>query len=122
MTQAASSVSRTGSLFVPSREEAEELERALAEEVPIPILEKYPVVANETDLGDLSLIDDHTLALAHDLVMGAGPVAQNLLLSASESTTSTNHLFLDHSVLENLSIPHSGTGKHITRMFFRITI
>ena len=36
MTQVASSVSRTGGLFVPSREEAEELERALAEEVHLP--------------------------------------------------------------------------------------
>lgn len=101
MTQVASSVSRSGGLFVPSREEAEELERALAEEVPI-------TIANESDLSDLSLIDDHTLALAHDLVMGAGAVAQNLLLATAETASSTN-IFMDHNVLDNLNIPHHPT-------------
>jgi len=101
MTQVASSVSRNGGLFVPSREEAEELERALAEEVPI-------AIANENDLSDLSLIDDHTLALAHDLVMGAGAVAQNLLLATAETASSTN-MFMDHNVLDNLNIPHHPT-------------
>ena len=105
MTQVASS---SRGLFVPSQEEAEELERALAEDVPIPILsDKYPAVANESDLGDLSLIDDHTLALAHDLVMGAtGSVAQNLLLTTAETQNSSSHLFLESGVLDKISLQH----------------
>jgi hypothetical protein len=113
MTQAASS-SRNGGLFVPSREEAEELERVLADEdvVPIPnsMLDKFGsalgnVSASESDLSDLSLIDDHALALAHDLVMSAAATGQNLLLppGCSSENASGAH-FLDHSGhLDNLN-------------------
>ena len=108
MTQAAASSSRNGGLFVPSREEAEELERALAGEgVPIPMgLDKYGNSMGgvgqgpESDLGDLSLIDDQTLALAHDLMnMGAGVAAQNLMIT--DPTVVSNHMYM-----ENLSISH----------------
>ncbi len=105
MTQAAASSSRNGGLFVPmpSREEAEELERVLAVE-GVPIMDKYPTMGGvghgESDLGDLSLIDDHTLALAHDLItLGAGASAQSMM--GSEVASVSNHLYMD-----NLSIPH----------------
>jgi hypothetical protein len=109
MTQAAASSSRNGGLFVPSREEAEELERALAcgEGVPIPMMDKYGNSLGgvghgaESDLGDLSLIDDHTLALAHDLMnLGSGAAVQNLMMNSDPSAVS-NQLYMD-----NLSIPH----------------
>lgn len=106
MTQAAASSSRNG-LFVPSREEAEELERALAVEGVA--MDKFGVVVNgESDLSDLSLIDDHALALAHDLMaLGSAPNGQNMLMSATEAavvsaTGNANHLYMD-----NLSIPHA---------------
>jgi hypothetical protein len=98
MTQAAASSSRNG-LFVPmpSREEAEELERVLA------VAESATmggVGHPESDLSDLSLIDDHTLALAHDLItLGAGASAQSMIMGNDASVS--NHLYLD-----NLSIPH----------------
>jgi len=109
MTQAAASSSRNGGLFVPSREEAEELERALAcgEGGPIPMMDKYGNSLGgvghgaESDLGDLSLIDDHTLALAHDLMnLGSGAAVQNLMMNSDPSAVS-NHMYM-----ENLSIPH----------------
>lgn len=100
MTQAAASSSRNGGLFVPmpSREEAEELERVLA------VAESATmggVGHTESDLSDLSLIDDHTLALAHDLItLGAGASGQSLLMG-NEVVPGSNHLYMD-----NLSIPH----------------
>ena len=99
MTQAAASSSRNG-LFVPmpSREEAEELERVLA------VAESATmggVGHAESDLSDLSLIDDHTLALAHDLItLGAGASAQSMMIG-NEVAAVSNHLYMD-----NLSIPH----------------
>lgn len=105
MTQAAASSSRNGGLFVPmpSREEAEELERVLAVE-GVPIMDKFPAMGGvghaETDLSDLSLIDDHTLALAHDLItLGTGASGQSMI---TEVAAGSNHLYMD-----NLSIPHS---------------
>lgn len=103
MTQAAASSSRNGGLFVPmpSREEAEELERVLAVEgVPITM---GGVGHAESDLSDLSLIDDHTLALAHDLItLGTGASAQSMMMGNTEVTAVSNHLYMD-----NISIPHS---------------
>jgi hypothetical protein len=82
---------------MPSREEAEELERVLA------VAESATmggVGHAESDLSDLSLIDDHTLALAHDLItMGAGASAQSMMMG-NEVAAVSNHLFMD-----NLSIP-----------------
>jgi pantothenate synthetase len=119
MTQAAASSSRNG-LFVPmpSREEAEELERVLA------VAESATmggVGHAESDLSDLSLIDDHTLALAHDLItMGAGASAQSMMMG-NEVAAVSNHLFMD-----NLSIPqhtiHPGSfhllaSCHVLRFF-----
>lgn len=108
MTQAAASSSRNGGLFVPmpSREEAEELERVLAVEGVPMVMDKYPTMGGvghaESDLGDLSLIDDHTaLALAHDLItLGTGASAQSMMM-ANEVAAVSNHLYMD-----NLSIPH----------------
>lgn len=107
MTQAAASSSRNGGLFVPSREEAEELERALACGEEVPMMDKYGNSlggvgqGGESDLGDLSLIDDHTLALAHDLMnLGSGAAVQNLMMNSDPSAVS-NHMYM-----ENLSIPH----------------
>lgn len=94
MTQAAASSSRNGGLFVPmpSREEAEELERVLAVAGSATM---GGVGHTESDLSDLSLIDDHTLALAHDLItLGAGVLG-------NEVVPGSNHLYMD-----NLSIPH----------------
>ena len=114
MTQAAASSSRNG-LFVPmpSREEAEELERVLA------VAESATmggVGHAESDLSDLSLIDDHTLALAHDLItMGAGASAQSMMMG-NEVAAVSNHLFMD-----NLSIPqhtiHPGSF-HLLATYF----
>ncbi len=118
MTQAAASSSRNG-LFVPSREEAEELERALAVEgVPIPIMDKYSGMggmvghAGESDLSDLSLIDDHALALAHDLMaLGGTAAAQNLLMANSGDTvvvSSNNSSYMDSLSIPHPSMMHSG--------------
>ena len=114
MTQAAASSSRNG-LFVPmpSREEAEELERVLA------VAESATmggVGHPESDLSDLSLIDDHTLALAHDLItLGTGASAQSMIMGNDPAVS--NHLYLD-----NLSIPHQtihpGTFYLIATYFF----
>ena len=125
MTQAAASSVRNGSgLFVPSQEEAEELERALAVEgVPIPMMDKYSnhmggVVGHpgESDLSDLSLIDDHTLALAHDLMsIGAGTTTQNLLMNNQDPTSVSS----SSAYMDNLSIPHPSiihTGTHRKRI------
>lgn len=116
MTQAAASSSRNGGLFVPSREEAEELERVLAVE-GVPIMDKYTSmggVGHESDLSDLSLIDDHTLALAHDLMtMGAGASAQSIMMGSAEVAAVSNHLYMD-----NLSIPQQ-TVIHPGNMDFR---
>ena len=105
MTQATSS---SRNLFVPSREEAEELERALAEDVPIAI---------SSDLSDLALIDDHTaLALAHDLVMSAAAGATNLLMAPTNEAIAqshhASHLYsLDSNVLmDQLHLHHSNTS------------
>lgn len=92
---------------MPSREEAEELERVLAVE-GVPIMDKFPTMGGvghtESDLSDLSLIDDHTLALAHDLItLGTGASAQSMMMGNAEVSAVSNH----HLYMDNLSIPHS---------------
>lgn len=112
MTQAAASSSRHGGLFATSREEAEELERALAAEgVPIPIMDKYPSLGGvgnaETDLSDL--IDDHTLALAHDIMtMGAGSSAQTMLMGTADTISPSNHLYADNLSIPQAAVSHPG--------------
>lgn len=119
MTQAATSSSRNGNLFATTREEAEELERALAAEgVPLPIMDKYPslgVVGNgESDLSDL--IDDHTLALAHDIMtMGAGSSAQTMLLVANDTIGTSNHLYMDNLGIPHAAISHPGINHVVLR-------
>ena len=122
MTQAAASSSRNGGLFVPmpSREEAEELERVLAVE-GVPIMDKYPTMGgvghSESDLSDLSLIDDHALALAHDLItLGAGASAQSIMMG-NEVTAVSNHLYMD-----NLSIPHQTIINPGMYFFFKLSL
>lgn len=119
MTQAAASSTRNGGgLFVPSQEEAEELERALAVEgVPMPIMDKYATMsgvvghAGESDLGDLSLIDDHALALAHDLMtLGGGAAAQNLLMANPDpNPVSSSSAYMDNLNTSHPPLIHPGT-------------
>lgn len=118
MTQAAASSSRNGGLFVPSQEEAEELERVLAVE-GVPIMDKFSNMAgvghaSESDLSDLSLIDDHTLALAHDLItLGAGASAQNMMLGNAEIGGVSNHLYMDGLGIPHSTIVHPGNIAHL---------